>query len=184
MRWDQLFADLERHAQALQVAELEAEIADRVRLENARIRIADRLRGHVGQPLTVGLVDGSATAGTLHRVGADFALVGADHVESLVPLHSMAWLEGLGTAAAAPGGVVESRLGLGSALRALARDRVTVTAVSLGTAPVTGTPARVGADYLELAVHPVDESPRRGTVRSLLCLPFERLVVLKRAEGS
>lgn len=185
MRWDQLFADLEQQAAALQAAELESEIADRVRGENAKISIADRLRGHVGRPLHLGLADGSAATGTLRRVAADFVLLASGQTETLVPLHAISWLEGLGAAAATPAGVVESRLGLRSALRALARDRVAVTAVCLGTAPITGTPGRVGADYLELAVHPLDESPRRGTVRSQLCLPLGHLILLRHAvEGA
>ena len=181
MRWDQLFADLEQRAESLEAAELEAEIADRVRAENAKISLADRLRGNVGKNLTLGLVDGSATAGILQRVAADFVLLNAVQTETLVPLHSIGWLDGLGAAAAVPAGVVESRLGLRSALRALARDRVAVTAVCLGAAPLTGTPGRVGADYVELAVHPPDESPRRGAVRMLLCLPLPQIVTLRHA---
>ena len=176
-----MFADLEQRAESLEAAELQAEIADRVRTENARSSLADRRRGSVGNNLTLGLVDGSATAGILRRVAADVVLLNAGQTETLVPLHSIGWLDGLGTAAAAPGGVVESRPGLRAALRALARDRVAVTAVCLGAAPLTGTPGRVGADYVELAIHPADESPRRGTVRTLLCLPLRQIVMLRHA---
>ena len=179
MRWEELFADLEQRAEALEAAELNAEIADRVRLEQARISVADRLRGHVGRPLSVGLADGKTAEGVLRRVAADFILLAAEQTESVVPLHALSWLDGLGAAAAPPASVVESRLGLRAAARALARNRVPVTAVCMGAPAMTGTPHRVGADYLELAVHPADELPRPESVRALVCLPFGRLLVLR-----
>lgn len=62
------------------------------------------------------------------------------------------------TAAPAPG-AVESRLGLGHALRALARDRAVVR-VRAGEADLTGRIERVGADHLDLA--DVDGGRRGG----------------------
>ncbi len=49
MRWDDLFADLEAQAEALLVAERDAEVAELTRLETSRLELARRLRPRRGQ---------------------------------------------------------------------------------------------------------------------------------------
>jgi hypothetical protein len=78
---------------------------------------------------------------------------------ALVPLAAVAAVDGLATHAAPAAGVVESRLGLGHALRALARDRVVVR-VRTGGTDLTGRIERVGADHVDLA--DVDGARRGG----------------------
>jgi hypothetical protein len=182
MRWEQLFEDLESHLEQLSHAERDAEIADRTRAELARVSIIDRLRASVGRTITCALREGGVVRGRLDRVGADFVLLTQAHGETVVPLSAMVMLEGAceGAVSADMAGRVVSRLGLTAVLRSLARDRSTVR-LGIGAGRVlVGTVQRVGSDFLQLAVHEAEESPRRGTVRATPLVPLERLISVER----
>lgn len=150
MRWDALFADLEAQLHGEQRSALDAEVAERVRIERGSVTLVARLRAHVGTDLV--LETGPAVVrGRLREVGADFVLVddeGGGH--SVVPTSALLGVVGLGRAAAPAPGAVLRRLGLTAALRGLVRDRAEVRVVT-DRAEVRGTPAAVGADHLDLA---------------------------------
>lgn len=152
MRWDELFRDLEGQLAAAEAAELTAEVADRTRRESALLTLADRVRGAVGSPVTLQVAGAGRVDGQLVDVGAQWLLV-ADEAgrEVLVPLAAVLGLTGLGTRSATPTGQVAAGLGLGSALRALARDRARVTVQLVDGSSVAGTVDRVGADFLEVS---------------------------------
>jgi len=48
MRWDALFADMEAQLAASERLDLDAEIAERARVDAAAVELADRLRGSWG----------------------------------------------------------------------------------------------------------------------------------------
>lgn len=149
MRWDALFDDLEAQLEGEQRTALDAEVAERVRIERGSVTLVDRLRAHVGTSLV--LDTGPAVVrGALRDVGADFVLVGDEGGGySVVPTAALVGVVGLGRAVAPSPGAVLRRLGLTSALRGLARDRVEVRVVT-DRSEVRGTPASVGADHLDL----------------------------------
>jgi hypothetical protein len=181
VRWEELFADLEREWDALAGAERQAEIAERTRAEFARLVLVDRLRGSEGRHVRLATWRGRELSGELTVVGADFVLLASGRQEWLVPLVAVGSVSGLGAASvsAQEAGPVRARLGLGSVLRRVAADRSPVTVVGPEQRPVCGTVQRVGADFLELAERPVDDSRRPG--RRLL-LPFAAIVLLTRSE--
>ncbi len=154
MRWDQLFADLEARFAAAQDAELNAEIADRVRSETARTGLADRLAAATGSALQVLALGGTTATGTVGRTGPDWLLLTESNgVEVLLPLSGIAAVVGLPRSVGRPGGggMVGARLGLGSALRAIARDRWPVVVELVDSTTASGTVERVGRDFIELA---------------------------------
>jgi hypothetical protein len=164
MRWQQLFADLQAQFEAEEAAVDRAESASRARAEVGAVGIADRLRGAVGNPLTLGCGRAGTVAGVLVEVGPDWLLVeDAGSRACLVALSAIRSVSGLGrrTAAADPPGPVRGRLDLRRALRGLARDRSAVQVVLDDGSVLNGTLDRVGADYVELAEHPTD-LPRRA----------------------
>jgi hypothetical protein len=182
MRWDTLFADLEAQAAALERAERAAEVEERTRGEVAATGVVDRLRAAIGSPLRL-MLPGLALAGVLRRVGPDWLLLdeGAGR-EAVVVLDRLVGLSGLGRLSAPPGtmGVVTSRLGLRHALRGVARDR---SAVRLHLADATthsATVDRVGADFVEVALHAPGESRRRAEVRDVLLVPLGAVVAVRR----
>jgi hypothetical protein len=164
MRWQQLFADLQAQFEAEETAVDRAESASRARAEVGAVGIADRLRGAVGNPVTLGCGRAGLVGGTLVEVGPDWLLVEDDGARTcLVALSAVRSVAGLGrrTAAAEPAGPVRGRLDLRRALRGLARDRSAVQVVLDDGSVLSGTLDRVGADYVELAEHPTD-LPRRA----------------------
>ena len=169
MRWERLFADLEAQAAAEERATWEIDVADLVRAEVGGLMLVDRLRAHVGAPLAWTFADGQGRAADLVELGADWVLLRSRPGEVLVPLGAVSSVAGLGRSA-----VVAERprgLRLTTVLRGLARDRQAVRVDLRGGTVLTGTVDRVGADHLDLAVHPLDEPRRPGAVVEVRIVP-------------
>ena len=157
MRWEALFADMESQLDVAQSQSRARDVAELTRAERASVHLVDRLRAAVGCDVRLSTRSG-AVHGTLREVGTAWVLVD-DGREHLVPLSAVGSVEGLGDAAAPPAGVVVRRLGLGHALRAIARDRGVVQMTAVGR-QITGRIEAVGGDHVDLAlVHPDSARP-------------------------
>lgn len=183
MRWDDLFADLEAQLAAAEGASLAADVGQQLRQEVSRQTLVRRLRAAVGTELVLGVGD-QVLHGRLGAVGPDWVLM-TGPAEVLVPLSALDWTQGLGRAShAEPPGHVWSRLGLASALRALARDRAAVRVRTAAPEALTGTIDRVGADHLDLALHPLDTPRRAAAVTGVRTIPFAAVrAVIRAAAG-
>ena len=179
MRWERLFADLAAQFDAAEEAEFAGEVADRSRRELALVKLADRMRSAEGE-VQLGLAAGETARGAVVGCGADWLLLADDGVETLVVLAAVAWVRGLSSAADTTASVVTARLGLGHALRGIARDRAETTVLLTTGTRLTGTIDRVGADFVDLAEHPAGEARRASAVQSLRTLPFSSLASLRR----
>lgn len=177
MRWERLFADLEARLDAEERAAVDGDVVDMVRAERGRLTLQDRLRAHVGEPLTwgLGLPEGSEH-GELLDLGADWVLVRTLRGEVLIPIGALRYVGGLSRAASPDTSEVARRLGLARVLRGLCRDRAVVSVRLPGDERLTGTIDRVGADHLDLAVHAGDQARRSDAVLALRCLLFHALV--------
>jgi hypothetical protein len=182
MRLDALFEDLESQFDALRDGDLYGEVADRIRAEVGRITVLDRLRGAVGTVVRVELAHAEPVQGTLSRVGKDCLLLEAERREEwLIPVTALAAVHGLGPWAEPAEGAVAAKLGLAHLLRGIARDRSPVTLYgAAGAHPVTGTIDRVGADFLEIAEHPLDAPRRRTEVYNSRLVPTQALTAVRR----
>ncbi len=181
MRWQDLFADLEGQARSLEQAELQGEIADRIRGEIADIRLINRIRSAVGsqvrlQVQAVGLVEGR-----LVGVGRDWLLLATPY-DVVIATGAVGGAVDLPVTAVSPEGVspVESKLGLTAALRAIAVDRSAVTVRLRDGTSYTGTPDRVGADFVDVSLHDLAEPRRRAAVRGRCTLAFSALAAVSR----
>jgi hypothetical protein len=182
MRWQRLFADLEA-----QLAEEEAtaerhEDASRARVEWGRLRLVDRLRGSVGQPVALGCRGAGEVTGRLVEVGVDWLLLeDGQRRDVLVAQRVVRTVGGLmaRTAADADPGAVGRRLDLRWALRGLARDRAAVHCLLDDGSAVTGTVDRVGADFVELAEHPADLPRRRSAVTGVRVVVLDAVAVVR-----
>ena len=173
-RWARLFDDLEAASQAQAHRELDSEIADRTRRERARIPLIERLCAHRGAHLQLRLVGGARANGTLVDVGVDWLALAPSASRGLVvPLGAVASASGL--TARSEAGASARRFLLGSALREISRDRLPAQVTDRFGSSYTGTIDVVGADFLDLAEHPVDEARRSANVRSVRTLPFTSL---------
>lgn len=187
MRWEQLFTDLDSQFTDLADAELMAELPGRQREAASSVTTVQRCRGSIGAPVRVGVAGGAVHAGRLQDVGPDWLLLQvAAAGELLVALTAVTLIDGLGPATGAPLTVVDGRFTLRLALRRIARDRAPV-AMSLigvseahaGSAEVTGTIDRVGADFVELAQHAAWEPRRAEAVRSRLLVPLGAIATVR-----
>jgi hypothetical protein len=182
MGWQDLFADLEGEFDAAEAAELAAEVEDRSRLAAARLRLVDQLRPMVGAPVVVAVIQVGSVRGVVADVGPDWLLVDEEHnKQALVPLAAVLAVAGVGARSAEPEteGVVAARLRLGYALRAIARDRAPVAVSLIDGSRRTGTIDRVGADFITLAEHDVDEVRRPAALRDLSAVPFAALACVR-----
>lgn len=178
MRWDALFADLEARWDAEGRAERDAEVADRTRREHASIELLTRLAGHQGE-VRVRVAAGVVLEGLVLDVGKDWVLleIPLRRRQALIPMSAVRAIEGLGRRSVSAR--TARRFGWGYAVRALARDRAVVQITDLDGTVVTGTIDIVGADYLELAAHPVDEARRSAAVRTTVVIPSVAVALIE-----
>jgi hypothetical protein len=182
VRWQRLFEDLESQAAALAAAELRGEVAERTRIEVGQLSLAQRLHAALGRrEVALRLLGGQTVSGSAVRWGGDWLLLaGAEEV--LVRHRAVVAASGLPARATALGGIdaVTSRLTLRSALRAIARDRSRVIVSLVDGSQATGTPERVGSDWLDLALHDADQAPRLSEVGMRWAIPIEALSAVRR----
>lgn len=182
-RWDDLFADLDAQADALEVAERAGEISERTRIELAAIGMLERIRAALGTPVRIQILGGLEIGGTLQRAGSDWLLIDeGSGREAVIALTCVRAVLGLGRLSAVPGGggPVTAKLTLRSALRGIARDRSGVRIHLVDGAVLDATIDRVGADFIEVARHAVGEARRRSEVRDVLLVPFAALAAVRR----
>ena len=183
MRWDELFADLEAQLDAAEELAQQSEVADRSRREAALLTLVDRAVAAVGSRVRVRTAGRSSVDGVLTDVGPEWLLLAeSEGLESLVPLDAVISVRGLTARSASPesDGHVFRRMGLGSALRAVSRDRAYVTAELVDGSTASGTVDRVGADFLELSDRVTGEVSAATGRPAVTTVPFSALAVLRR----
>jgi hypothetical protein len=159
VRWEALFADLEAQIQAEEQIDLEQDVADRARAERARVRLADRIRGHLGSSVTCRFAAGGTVTGIVADAGGDWMLirpVDSRLGATLVPLAAVVGIDGLDQAPPAPSSTLSDRLGLAVVLRAVAGERRPVRVFLVGGGAVHGWIAWVAADHVDVV--PVDSA--------------------------
>lgn len=173
MRWKALFDDIEAQLDAAGRVASDSEIADRVRREQGSVTLADRLRGQLGFVLRVGTPGGEIFEGELTHMGSEWLVLSKVPVEVVIPLAAVRFIEGLGRSVANEKSRVHGALGLGSALRTLARDRASVTVHRIeGGQRIDGIIDRVGKDFLEIAAVLPGELRRSTSVSAVYAVPF------------
>jgi hypothetical protein len=151
-RLDDVFEDLEQQAAGIELAERDAELADRARGEYASVTLADRVHASLGRQVALVLSGGESLAGALTDAGADWCTVSSSQGRTwLVRLDAVAVARGLSARsvpeAARP---VVARLGFGSALHRLAEGAADlVLHLDTGSVPRVRL-VRVGADFVEV----------------------------------
>lgn len=154
MRWENLFADLEGQLAAAGRLDVEAQVAELARAEQAAVPLADRLRGHGTAVLEVQLRGGMRVRGTLRQIADEWCVIASGQNSVLVPLSAVVTVSGLGRRVLAEHSTVRRTLSMASGLRALARDRAMVTVFLDGGSgeptALAGMIDTVGADYLDL----------------------------------
>jgi hypothetical protein len=177
MRWDDrfvdLFDDLEQQADGIALVRRDAEVAELARAEYAAVDLGARLHGSLGRPVVVLVAGVGPVEGTLNRVGAGWCLLGSGTQEWLLPLAAATGLRGLCehavSVAARP---LTARLGVASALRALADTQPEAVVYRRDGSLVRGVLTRVGADFVDLRTGERGE----GCVETV---PFEAVAAVR-----
>ena len=169
MRWDDLFADMEAQLEAARRADLAVEVAERTRAERSTVELVDRLRAACGATVRVLTRGDVRVTGVLVDAAAQWIVLDERGRDVLVPVAAVVAVGGLTPHVAPAAGVVERRLSLGHALRALARDRAVLRVATEG-GELVGRGGRVGADHLDLTLG--DEPSRAAEVLAVAFAAF------------
>ncbi|RLZ02562.1 hypothetical protein CWC38_10485 [Kocuria tytonicola] len=182
MRWDDLFEDMEAQLAQARLRMAEQEAVETARAELSRLTLLERLAAHRDGPVRVRPAHGDVLEGVLDGVGSGWVVVREGHVQHLVPLHAVAWWEGLPRRfEVLPERSTIRRLGMGHVLRALSTARVHVRVVvqeHAGHGELEGTVDAVGQDFFDVAVHPQDQFRRRRAVMTVRTVPFSSVVLV------
>lgn len=185
MRWERLLADLQAVEEARQHAEILGEAAERSRAETGRVTLAARLRAAEGLRLSFEVDGGQRCTGTVAGVGPGWAVLSETAVEWLIATKFVLWVDDLPRyAAPEPDGAAKriyDSLGLRHVLRGVAADRSAVRIGVGAPTPVTGTIDRVGADFIDLALHPTGEPRRQREVSAHRVVPIDAIRYLQRS---
>lgn len=149
---DDVFEDLEQQAAGIELAERDAEIADRVRGEYASVTLADRVHASVGRQVALVLSGGETVTGELTDAGLDWCTVSSPPGRTwLVRLGAVAVARGLSSRAVPEAArPVVARLGFGSAFHRLAEGCADLRLhLDTGSAPRVRL-GRIGADFVEV----------------------------------
>ncbi len=176
VRWERLFDDLEAQVAAQARLELDAEVAERTRLERSRVTLGERVVGALGAEVSLRLRGGTVVRGRLEDSGDGWLLlVEAGGRQLLVPVAAVLGISGLGR----PRDDARARrFGIGSAMRIISRDRRAVVVVDVDGGSVHGTIDAVGADAFDIAEHPLDMPRRPEHVRGERVVPFAAVAVI------
>ncbi len=180
MRWDDrlgaLFDDLEQQADGLALTLRDAEVAELARAEYAQVDLEARLHASLGRVLVLDIEGPGVLEGALRRVGAGWLLLGTGGQEWLVRLAAIWSLRGLAEGGVAvPARPVTARLGIGSALRRIAEDRLEVVLHRRDATTSRGRLVRVGADFLDLDTG----AEEAGTAGHLHTVAFHAVAALR-----
>jgi hypothetical protein len=178
MRWDRLFDDLDAQFDAARRADLDGEVADRIRREVALVHMVDRLAAAVGRTVQLVLPGDASLGGSIARVGDGWALIETAGGVVLVRLAAVMSIAGLPVEAVGLG-PIESTLGVGHVLRGIARDRSPVSIGLVDGSRLEGTVDRVGADHIDVAIHPIDEPRREAVVAAVRTVGFDALATVR-----
>ncbi len=183
MRWDDLFSDLEAQAAALQAAERAGEAAERTRIEVGALELGQRLRAATGAAVRVRLAGELTVSGALRRCGPDWLLLDeGGGREALIALAAVLTVGGLTRAAAAPQNpsAVQARLTLRHVLRGIVRDRSPVRLHLRDATVLDATLDRVGADFVDVALHAPGEARRRTEVHDVQLIALAAVAMVRR----
>lgn len=178
-QWQDLLADIEAQAQVQSDREREGEVAERERVERARIDVAARFTAAIGDQVQVMLGAAGPVRGEVSAVGPDWVLLAdpaAAH-EHLVMLRAVSTITGLNPRSREePPSPARDALNAAWALRRLVRDRSRVRVRTLDGQSHGGVLISVGADHLDLGGEVVGQAgaqaPRVTTVMlaSIACV--------------
>lgn len=166
MRMERIFRDYETQLAAQSQRAVGQEAQDVRRVEYGKLLFSDRLAGQLGRTLRVSTGDSLQWEGSLESVGRGWIQLQSFSENILIPQNSINWWEGGTVFSSVDARSVARSLSLGYAFRALAAARIPVRIFhQFGSSTTEGTVERVGLDFLEIALHPLEGHYRSQEIR-------------------
>lgn len=166
---ERVLADLEQQAQGLHLRERDEDVAALLPAEQARVELEARLHAAIGRRLAVRARGTGRVEGVVDQVGRGWFSLGVGTRTWLFLTPSVLSLGGLGERAlveeARP---VSARLGPGGPLRDLAESRIPCLLVLVDGTRLEGLIARVGADFVDVAVPGATEAVPLGALAAVM----------------
>lgn len=176
MRMEKIFKDFEAQLAAERTRTIEYEAQDTRRAEFPKITQADRFAAQLGKTLQVNCAEALTWEGELVSMGNGWIQLRAHAENVLIPMGSINWWEGGHRGSFVESSTVARRLSMGYALRALATARLPLRIFhDDGSVTSEGTIERVGMDFLELALHPLEGSYRLMNITGYRTLGLSRV---------
>lgn len=180
MRWEDLFDDLEAQWLRELQADQEALLPEMVRAERAAVGWSDRVATAIGQALMI-VTAAQRVSGVLRDLGRDWLLLEEQRRSVLIPTTAVLGISGLPYRSRSETSHGR-RIGLGTALRGIARDRSAVTVHDTAGGLTTGSIDWVGADHFDVAEHPADAVRRPDAITGRRMIPIAAVAVIRRAD--
>jgi hypothetical protein len=156
MAWEPMWADLAAQADAWDRADLEAEVAERVVIEQSGVTWADRVRAALGHSVSIRTRGGRQWRGVIHAYGQDFVALAAPAMggptQVIVARDAVTEVAGLPRAATPQGALAPStaRRSLSAVLRRVSGELVPVLLHRDDGSVCPGEVSAVGHDYVDL----------------------------------
>lgn len=162
MNLDALFRDYEARLAAQVQANLELDAREQQKAEFAKIQMGDRLAAQQGERIAVYTDGDQKVEGELESLGLGWIQLKRQGDSVLIPQKSILWWEGGNLHSLVDAQSVSRKLSFAFALRSLVRYRLVVRLLLDGGQEIDGVIERVGADFLDIKVHPTEKSGARG----------------------
>lgn len=176
MRMERLFRDFEAQLASEHQRSLELDAQEVRKLEYGKIQQIDRLAGQIGSQLRISSGDSLRWEGVLESVGKGWILLRSHSENILIPTQSINWWEGGSPLSRVETGSISRQLTLTYAMRALASGRVPVRIFhQFGSATSEGTIEKVGFDFFEMGLHPIEGSFRSPQINGWRTIPMQQV---------
>lgn len=176
MRMEKIFQDFELQLLAERQRTIELDAQEIRKSEQTKIAMADRLAGQIGSELKVMSGNSMYWTGVLTTVGQGWIQLSSNAENILIPQHALCWWEGKNSFSATDARPLARKLSLGYALRALATARLPLRFFHMvGETTTEGTIERVGLDFCEIALHPLEGSFRSKEITGYRIAPMQNI---------
>ncbi|MFW0108507.1 hypothetical protein ACN08Z_05195 [Rothia sp. P7181] len=173
---EKIFRDYEAQLDSLRQQEIESSAQESRRAEFAKIQQVDRLAAQQGRRIRVCCHPSILWSAELETVGNGWVQLRSTTENILIPLRSILWWEGENRRSQLDAGAITRKLNFSYAFRALSVARTPLRIFHRDFVTTTeGTVEKVGLDFIEVALHPLDGQYRSRNITGMRVVGLENV---------
>ncbi|MFW0154440.1 hypothetical protein ACN08X_00115 [Rothia sp. P6271] len=173
---EKIFRDYEAQLDSLRQQELESSAHELQRAEFAKVQQLDRLAAQQGKNVRICCSSSISWNAELETVGNGWVQLRSGAENILLPLRSIMWWEGGNHHAQVDTGTLMRKLNFSYAFRALSIARTPLRIFHRDFVTTTeGTIEKVGLDFIEVALHPLDGQYRSRHITGMRTVGLENI---------